>query len=97
MELKNFITGVLEEVTGAVDEFNGKKHYCYIYGKETGDSIDFDVAVAISQENETGKKGGISVALSSVLNLGGSGEKKEKSKNQNTHRLKFGIQIERKN
>ncbi len=93
MELKNFINQALINIVQGVEEANkttkrfllaSSKHDRYGSGQE----VDFDVSVTVSQDSQGTVDGKIGIALASV-----SGDIKQSETNQNMHRMKFKIFI----
>jgi hypothetical protein len=92
MELKDFIKNTLLDIVNGVEEANKEmnrfhlsSHKHYETG-ESGQKVEFDVSVIITESSENDINGGIKVAL---VNLGGGF--KESEKNQNTHKIKFEV------
>jgi len=96
MELKNFISQTLINITQGVDEANkatkrfklaSATHAQYGQGQE----VEFDVSVTVAQDSQGNLGGKIGVALANI-----SGDIKQVESNQNTHRMKFKIFITEK-
>ena len=93
MELKKFITQALVSIVDGVEEANkatkrfklaSKVHAQYGSGQE----VDFDVSVTVSQDSQGSLDGKIGVALASI-----AGDIKQTESNENMHRIKFKIFI----
>jgi hypothetical protein len=95
MELKEFITKTLKDITDGVLETNqylkdGEKGGFELYPNEDG-SIIFDIAVTIGENSDTSKGGGIKVY---ALNLGGV--KNNSNSNETVSRIKFKVKPSRR-
>jgi len=89
MELNEFLTNVLVEITNGIKNANSQigegtfEMEAFRRDKETG-FIAFDLAVKTSEERGKGAKGGIQ-----VLNLGVGGKINKSSTHESANRIKF--------
>lgn len=97
MNLKDFIKQALLDVVNGVEEANQEKDRFRLtihkHGGtgESGQKVEFDVSLMVTEVAENDINGGIKVAL---VNLGGG--RKESESNQNVHRIKFEVFVTEK-
>ncbi len=92
MELKEFIKGVLKDITEAVEESRSSSARDMFLndGKEQR-TVEFDVAVTAEDITSASGKAGIKVF--SIIE--GGGETAREVKNSTISRIKFGVHIDR--
>jgi len=95
MELKEFIKGVLQEVTGAITKAESDAYSFDIWDVNDGRGIDFDISVEVNNENSEGSKKGIFVSAVTLITGLGS-ESKSVQSDQRIHRIKFTVQCSKK-
>jgi hypothetical protein len=93
MELRDFISNALLAITQGVSDANDVTPRFRLARKihadgTSGDEVEFDMQVVVTESGERNAKGGISV---SVVKIGG--EAKSAQTNQSSHHLKFSVFI----
>lgn len=93
MELKQFISETLINITQGVEEANKKsKRFKLASGFHdklgSGQEVEFDVQLNVSRDSKDEINGKIGIALASI-----SSDIKQSEVNQNTHRMKFKVFI----
>jgi hypothetical protein len=96
MELEEFITTALLDITKGVDKAHQISNRFQLSGQvhargTSGESVEFDIGLEVSRSKGAGVKGGISVAT-----IGVGAEAKAHENYQQTHRLKFKIFVTEK-
>lgn len=92
MELKEFIKGVLKDITEAVEESrNSSTRDMHLDNMKDQRTVEFDVAVAAEDVTSATGKAGIKV----FSLIEGGGEASKEVKNSTVSRIKFGVHVER--
>ena len=95
MELKEFIKGVLKDITEAVEESNNNKYHFAVYGTKQ-EGIIFDVEVIVTEQKEEGSKSGMAISVVNAI-IGKTKSSQDVMANQNVQRLNFTIQAFKQN
>lgn len=90
MELKEFISSVLQNIDNGFCEAKSKTSKSY---HVQNDGVTFDVAVTTSNNSEATASGKIGAGIIQVLGAGVSGEIKEMSGKNEVSRIKFTVYV----
>ena len=93
MELKNFISQTLVNIVQGVEDANKTTNRFKLASNihnqiGSGQDVEFDLSVMVSQDSKENIDGKIGVALASI-----TGDIEQKESNQNLHRMKFRVFI----
>jgi len=91
MELKEFVKSVLKDIVDGVEETRreSSRDMHLTSHKDTGQTVEFDIAVTVEDNTSGSGRGGIKV----FQLIEGGGEVSRESKNASVSRIKFGVYI----
>lgn len=92
MEIKDFVKDVLRDLVDAVEEirWNSPRDMHLSSNKETGQTVEFDIAVTVEDNTSSGWKAGIKVFSFAQAEWGTWKE----TKNSSVSRIKFWVYID---
>lgn len=92
MELKEFVTKVLKDLVGAVDDASAQSiREIHLTESQNDRTVEFDIAVTVEDITSGSGKAGIKV----FQFIEGGGEISKEAKNATVSRIKFGVHIGR--
>ena len=90
MEIKEFVKNIIIDLDQAISEATNKtSREVYFTDKGDNRTVEFDIAVSVEDTGD--KQAGAKIKVLELIELGGSGSKK--NKNSTVSRIKFGINI----